>query len=192
MKVFKHILSIGAGLFLFAGIPTLYYRVPLMAMYGSGDVDSVSGASLVAPEQPSGEFLVLINKKLHTETMDDWKAFFNEEPVGVIFEDIKCITADGDVNGSQLAERYRIRLPENQMSVKSENGLMAVSKAQCGLFDVMVLSREMGDVFDIGTLLHNPDIECMTITDHGEEAQETGSEALEDDIPEEEKPEEDT
>ena len=169
MKLLKHTLVIGTGLLVFAGIPAIYYRTPLLAVYGN-NVDAVSGASLAVPDQPSGEFMILINRALHTDTLDEWKAFFNEEPVGVIFEDIRCLTAEGDAGGAQLAERYRIRLPENQMTVKSENGLMAVSKASYGIFDVMVLSKEVGDIYNIKTLLDNPDIEFITVTD----SEETG------------------
>ena len=158
MKRIAHFVIISASLFIFLGIPALFYAGRLKDIWFSDDPDAVSGASLEIPDQPSGEYIVLLNRSLHRDTLDEWTDFFREEPTGVIFEDLTCITAEGDVNGQQMAKRYQARLAENQMTLKPENALMAVSKAQWGAFDVCVFSREMADAFRLETVESNPDV----------------------------------
>ena len=111
----------------------------------SGSADAVSSASLEIPDQPSGEYIVLIRSDLHAQTLEDWTNFFTEQPVGVIMEDIHCFVDQSDVSGQEMADRYRLRLPENQMTVMQENGTLLVSKAEAGMIDVAVFSREMAD-----------------------------------------------
>ena len=38
------------------------------------------------------------------------------------------------------------------MTLKSENGLLAVSKAQWGVFDVLILSREAAEAYRLDTV----------------------------------------
>ena len=150
----RHIKRIGivlALLFAFLGIPALVYAEQLSALFAPGP-DAVSSASIEIPAQPSGEYVVLLNRKKHPNTQRDWEAFFSEQPTDVIFEDIVCLTAEGDPAGKALAERYRARLAEHQMTLKSENGLLAVSKAQWGVFDVLILSREAAEAYRLDTV----------------------------------------
>lgn len=110
--------------------------------------DAVSQATMTLPDQPSGNFVVFINSSLHKDTIDDWKSFFNDE-YAVIFDDISCITASGDISGRQLAERFKAQLPQNQMSVRSEDAVLLASKLDAGLVDVAVFSKEMADALNI-------------------------------------------
>lgn len=105
--------------------------------------DGVSGASLVLPDQPSGKFIVLIRTDRHADTIGDWRNFFMDEEFAVIFDDIQCLVADGDVAAQQLAQRFRAQLPENQMRLRTENPTLLVSKAEAGRIDVAVFSEEM-------------------------------------------------
>ena len=113
----------------------------------------MTGASLALPDQPSGEFIVLLNEEKHGETMEEWRSFLTGEPVGVIMEDLSCLVAKGDSAGAQLADRYRARLAENQMTVRAEDPLLVVSRAEQGLFDAAVFSREMADACRLDTVL---------------------------------------
>lgn len=135
----------------------------------SGSADAVSSASLEIPDQPSGEYIVLIRSDLHAQTLEDWTNFFTEQPVGVIMEDIHCFVDQSDVSGQEMADRYRLRLPENQMTVMQENGTLLVSKAENGLFDVIVLSREMADRQDYGAAMEREDVTVLTITGGAED-----------------------
>ena len=47
------------------------------------------------------------------------------------------------MTGILLAERMQAQLPENQMRLRSENPTLLVSKAEAGLIDVAVFSKEM-------------------------------------------------
>lgn len=150
MKLLVHILIVAAALFLCLGLPALVY-LP------NGDgVDAVSGASLDVPDQPSGAFVVILNRERH-RALEDWEAFFTEQEVGVIMEDLRCVTAAGDESGRQLAQRCQARLAENQMSLRSENGVLLVSKAERGLYDVVILSREAADAYDYSAVYARPD-----------------------------------
>ncbi len=129
-------------LLLLAGIPIARNFDLLSAGDGS---DAVTQASVELPDQPSGDFVVLMNNSLHQDTMDDWAIFFSGDELPVIFEDIQCITAYGDVSGQQMAERYQIQLPENQMTLRSEDPTLLASKAEAGYIDTVIFSQEMAD-----------------------------------------------
>jgi len=63
MKLVKHAAIILAALFVTLGIPMLYYLdagtlFPRRA-------DAVTGAFLVLPDQPCGQFVVLLNREKH-------------------------------------------------------------------------------------------------------------------------------
>ena len=160
VKIVRSVLIIAAALAVLLGLPGLYFAGRSGLLSGA---DAVSSASLEIPDQPSGEYLVLINRDLHRETLGDWKAFFTEAPVGVIMEDISCLTAKGDRGGSELAERYRLRLPENQMTLRSEDPTLLVSKAEYGRFDIIILSAEMADLFNYADACARDDVEVLCI-----------------------------
>ena len=111
--------------------------------------DATSSASVKLPDQPSGDFVILINMSLHKDTVAEWESFFKDEEFAVIFEDIRCMVASGDTAGLQLAERFQAQLPENQMQIHTENPTLLVSKAEAGYIDVAVFSREMADVLQL-------------------------------------------
>ncbi len=113
--------------------------------------DAVSQATMTLPDQPSGDFVVFINSSLHKDTIDDWTRFFNDE-YAVIFDDISCITAAGDISGQQLAGRFQAQLPENQMKIRSEDAVLLASKLDAGLIDVAVFSKEMADALELNSV----------------------------------------
>ena len=117
--------------------------------HGKNNTDAVSGATMKLPEQPSGEFVILINESLHRDTLSDWKRFFSGKDMPVIFDDISCLTAEGDLTGILLAERMQAQLPENQMRLRSEDPTLLVSKAEAGLIDVAIFSKEMADALKL-------------------------------------------
>lgn len=152
MKVWKHLAVILAGLFVFLGIPTLIF-VDFTTLFTAEPASAVTGASMELPEQPSGEFVVLLNTDRTGDTTEQWKLFFSGGDAGVIMSDLDCMAAQSDAAGIQLAERFQARLAENQMQVKRENGLLLISKAQCAQFDVIILSKEMADFYQLQTVL---------------------------------------
>ncbi len=125
------------------GVPAAVY----LDVFGQGDeADAVSSASLKPVGQPSGVFYVLINETLHEDSLEDWKQFFrNDEDFPVIFDDIRCITAQGDENSTKLADRYRVQLPENQMHTRTENPVLLVSKIEQRQFDMAIISKELAE-----------------------------------------------
>ena len=149
MKAVKHIAVILTALFVTLGIPTLYYLGT--GALAIGGADAVTGASLELPDQPSGQFVVLVNREKHPDTLELWTDFFTDRPTDVIMEDLSCMTARGDAAGLQLAERYQARLAEHQMSIRQENPVLLVSRAEQGLFDVVILSQEMADAYQFRT-----------------------------------------
>ena len=160
-KAARHGVTVLFLLFLCLGIPALrYVDVPGLL---SGDADAVSGATIDPPDSPSGEYLVLMNRNYREGSIPEWKDFFQERPVGVIMEDVSCMTALADPQGLQLAERYRLRLAENQMKVKSLDGVLLVSRAEQGLFDVIILSREIADYYDYTKVMERSDVETITV-----------------------------
>ena len=151
MKALKTLGHVGGTLLavLLLAVLPICTHFDLFGARAVGTADAETGASLQLPEQPSGQFIVLINTRLHEDTLRDWEAFFRDEDFAVIFEDVRCLAAEGDVTGLELARRYQAQLPENQMTVRTENPTLLVSKAEAGAIDVAVFSREMAEALSL-------------------------------------------
>ena len=150
MKVVRHILIVAGALFLILGIPV--WKSGWLARAVSG-VDAVSSATTIL-EQPSGNYMIYLNEARHpdAETRAAWVDFFNGEEIGILFEDLQCVVAEGDAAGIAMAESFQSRLPENQMTIRQEEATLMLSKAEHGRYDVMVLSQEMAEALAAGTL----------------------------------------
>lgn len=154
LHVLKHIAVIAAGVIVLIGVPLLCtgYLTSLI----TGNTDVISSASVVL-DAPSGDFVILINKDFHddTEALDDWTRFFSgsysEDELLIIFEDISCSVARTDAPGAEMAESFRSKLPENQMLVKREDVTLLCSRADHGLFDMILMSREFADQYHVET-----------------------------------------
>jgi hypothetical protein len=60
-----------------------------------------------------------------------------------------------------MAQRLASRLPANQMKVRAEDGILMVSKAEVGRFDIMVLSDETAAALDVTELASDPNVEVV-------------------------------
>lgn len=121
----------------------------------SPDAVSSATAQAVTAADMEGKYVVLINKRLHdqTGTTADWVKFFSfDRETPLIMEDIVCKTADTDAQGIKIAEQYRARLPENQMKLQKEAGVMLLSKAELGRFDVVILSEAAAKNYSAQTM----------------------------------------
>ncbi len=147
IRALRHMIIDLIVLFMCLEIP--YYHFTGSFRLFNSNPDTVTQASVEIPEQPSGEYLVLINRRLHESALPEWKRFFSEQEVGVIMEDISCITVLGDTAGQLLAERYQARLAQNQMKLRRENGTLVVSKAEYGSFDVLIFSKEIAEQLNL-------------------------------------------
>lgn len=164
-KILKHVIIIAAALFVIIGIPFL--RTDYFAALVSGDgADATSSASVIL-DTPSGSYVVLINRAMHTdeEAMNTWADFFEGKEISYIFEDIRCTVAKQDANGLEMAKSYQSRLPENQMTVEQQDAILMLSKAGYGKFDILVLSKEMADAYGIQSLTENTDIVTIQVED---------------------------
>lgn len=134
----------------------------------SGDTDAVTSASVVLDE-PSGDFVLLINKDIHTDedTLRDWVRFFSGDiPEGeliIIFEDASCSVASSDATGVEMAESLRSQLPENQLAVREEEASLLVSRADAGLFDMLLMSREFAENYHLETA-YRENVEVVEIS----------------------------
>ncbi len=145
MKILRHILTVALALLLLAGVPvfaTGYFQKKLLGM------DAVSSASTII-EQPSEAYVVMINRDRHknADDLSTWESFFRGEEIDYLFDDISCLVPDMDTVGLELARSFQSRLPENQMKVRTEDITLIYSKAQYGLYDVVLVSREIYDLF---------------------------------------------
>ena len=162
MRFVKHIFIVIISLFVILGIPfmcTDYFKA-----WASGQTDALSSATVVL-DQPSGEYVVLINTDRHTdeEALQTWVDFFEGKEIPVIFEDISCKVAKGDANGLEMAQSYQSRLPENQMLVEVEDGILMLSKAEYGKFDIIVMSKEMADSYTASTLFGEDTVRVIEV-----------------------------
>ena len=161
MRVFGHIACICALVLAFFGVPCWLGGVNLTALV-SGSTDLVSSATAIQ-EAPSGHYTIFVNKNLHTdeEVLGLWKDFFAGKDVPLIMEDVTCVTANGDTAGIEMAQSLASRLPANQMKVRTEDGTLAISKAEVGRFDIMVLSSETAASLDTTSLERDSNVEVV-------------------------------
>lgn len=172
MKTMKHLAVTIIILFLIIGIPfmnTSYFKQLI-----TENTDAQTSASVIT-DKPSGNYKVIINLDKHTdkETLSQWHDFFEGEDVSFIFEDIVCTVADGDSTAMELAENFRSRLPENQMIIKTEDPVLMLSKAEYGLFDVVIISEEFANIFNAETVYSCDFADVININDNTQD-KETG------------------
>jgi hypothetical protein len=105
-------------------------------------------------DQPSGDYIVLINQNLHTnrDNLYTWVQFFSGQEISYLFEDISCSVAAGDSGALTMAQSFQSRLPEKQMSVQTENATLLLSRADCGKYDIIILSSEFAERYDLTTI----------------------------------------
>ena len=129
----------------------------------SDSPDAVSSATAqpVSAGDMSGKYIVFINRELHDKagTTGDWEKFFSfTDDVPLIMEDITCKVAQLDSEGLDTARKYQARLPENQMKIEQEAGVMLLSKAELGRFDVMIMSEAAAKSYSAQTLYDKENI----------------------------------
>ena len=129
----------------------------------SDSPDAVSSATAqpVSAGDMSGKYIVFINRGLHDKagTTGDWEKFFSfSDDVPLIMEDITCKVAQFDSEGLDTARKYQARLPENQMKIEQEAGVMLLSKAELGRFDVMIMSEAAAKNYSAQTLYDKENI----------------------------------
>ena len=131
--------------------------------WSSDSPDAVSSATAkpVSAGDMSGKYIVFINRGLHDKagTTGDWEKFFSfTDDVPLIMEDITCKVAQLDSEGLDTARKYQARLPENQMKIEQEAGVMLLSKAELGRFDVMIVSEAAAKSYSAQTLYDKENI----------------------------------
>ena len=129
----------------------------------SDSPDAVSSATAkpVSAGDMSGKYMVFINRELHDKagTTGDWEKFFSfSDDVPLIMEDITCKVVQFDSEGLDTARKYQARLPENQMIIEQEAGVMLLSKAELGRFDVMIMSEAAAKSYSAQTLYDKENI----------------------------------
>jgi hypothetical protein len=140
-----------AGVFILLALPfftTDYFKNRL-----KNETDAVTSASVII-DKPSGEYLVLINRLMHTneENLDTWIRFFDGGEISYLFEDISCSVISADSGALKMAQSFQSRLPEKQMSIQTEDASLLMSRADFGKFDIIVISKEFADAYDISTI----------------------------------------
>ena len=162
----KRVLHVLVLLVLLAAVLLVPYQVfigPVTNLLPRSGADAVSSASVIL-DAPSGSFVVLLNGSRHQkyDNAGDWAAFLRGESL-VLMDDVLCMVAGSDPAGSEMAESYRSRLPENQMKLRYEDGLMLLSRAQAGGFDIIVMSREFAEAHAARTVYDVPGVEVIEI-----------------------------
>ncbi len=168
MKRILRSLGLLAALAVLLLAPYQAFIGPVTNLLPRGDgADAVSSASVIL-DAPSGSYVVLLNGDRHTrwDTAGDWADFFRGESL-VIMDDAECLVAEGDAGGFEMADSYRSRLPENQMKIRREDGLMMLSRAQVGGFDVIVMSKEFADAYSAQTAYGVGGVEVIEIGGDG-------------------------
>jgi len=145
-SVLKHVLIVVIALIITLGVPSAIF----FDIFSDKTVaDAKTGATFDLPDKPSGDFVVLINEKRHDGSLYDWVDFFCERDYDVLMDDISCLVVSGDAHGRELADRYMARLAVNQMKITEENVMLVITKAEYALIDVVIMSKEVADAYDL-------------------------------------------
>ncbi len=164
-KIILHILICLAAVCLILGIP--FWALGGFHLLFSSQNDAVTSASMLLsnPNQVDGSFVVLINRDARKDekTLALWADFFTGRDDPLIMEDITVMIADNDTNAISLGENLQARLPENQMKIKKTNGLMMLSMAQAGRFDIVLLSDAAAEAFTASTVYDMENVEVLHI-----------------------------
>ncbi len=162
-RVVKHIAVCLAGVLLLIVLPfTLAGGFTIF----SGGTDAVSSASVVI-DKPSGSYTVLINRDRHKSESDlaAWHEFFSGGEFTIIFDDIECVTLQGDTGALTLAQSFMSRLPENQMKVTTGDAVLTLSKAENGRFDMMIVSAEAAEKYGIADIYDGKNVDVIAVED---------------------------
>jgi hypothetical protein len=148
---FKHMGIVMAGILILLGIPFLmtdYGKSFFRGGAAKTKADTVSSASVII-DQPSGKYIIFINRDMHTdeENLNTWISFFRGEEISYLFEDISCSVIKGDEGAITMAQSFQSRLPEKQMSIRTEDASLLMSRADHGLYDIIILSREYAESY---------------------------------------------
>jgi hypothetical protein len=167
----RHMGIVLAGVVILLGIP--FFRTDYCKNLLQGDPDAVASASVIIA-QPSGEYLVFLNRALHTdeENQTTWIAFFGGEEISYLFEDISCSVIAADAGALEMARSFQSRLPEKQMSIQTEDATLLASRMDNGKYDIVILSKEFADSYEILTpydeAASHGDAIVITISSEGE------------------------
>ncbi|MBR1862560.1 MAG: hypothetical protein IJ806_00530 [Ruminococcus sp.] len=169
-SVLRHGAVTVLGLFILIGLP--FFSSDYFKRLRNGE-DAVSGAT-VALDKPSGEYVVFINRDLHTDSknLSIWEGFFargEDEGIYNVFEDLSCTVADSDPSGLEMARSFQSLLPENQMKVRTENIVLMLSKAENGRFDLIIMSRELAEVYKADRIAEQTGALMLTVSQEQEE-----------------------
>ena len=161
MRTLEHLLTVLALVAAFLVAPAVMGGVNVTAL-AMGGPDLVSSATTIQAA-PSGAFTLFVNRARHTdeEVLGHWLDFLAGRDVPLIMEDVSCVALAGDASGIELAESLASRLPANQMKVRVEDGTLAVSKAEVGRFDILVMSDEAGQAYGAASLADLPFVEVV-------------------------------
>lgn len=153
MKIWKHILVDTAVLAMLLTAPVLTSDYGRAVVAGT---DAVSSATVII-DAPSGDYLVLLNLEKHPdmENRQFWLDFFSGAEVTYCFEDISCLVARSDSSALTMAQSLQSRLAEHQMTIRTEDMTLLLSKADYGKFDVIILSKEMAEHYHAQTAVRS-------------------------------------
>ena len=131
------------SIFIIFTLPFLYTKSFWVGLCNKDEIDEITSASVVI-EKPEGEYVVLINDKIHVDkdNLKEWLKFFSGEEITYIFEDISCSIARGDQGAIDMSDSFKSKLPENQMNNYIENPTLLVSRIESGKFDIVIMSKE--------------------------------------------------
>lgn len=136
--------------------------------FGKTQVDANSSASIELPDTPSGQYYILVKESfVQDDSPEDWEAFLSadeEDVLPVLFDDVHCMVAEGDVYGAQLAERYQAILSPDQMTITSEEPTLFISKAEAGYIEMAIISADMADSLGFSTDEQAEQVTLLTVS----------------------------
>ena len=147
MRIGRHIIVVAAALLLLLGLPLAVLRNTAQQSDGG-----------------SGEFVVLINRELHPDDKEIGKLeklFADGQADGLDTDGIKFAVSPEDAAGLAFAER--LLKPDDTAALTGDDTALMLSKAENGLFDVIVMSKELADSSKAETVAKKTNAEMLCV-----------------------------
>ena len=110
-------------------------------------------------------YVVFLNTRAHPDADEraGWVALFSGDDASRVTGAATCLTAAGDVDARNLALRLAGRLEAGQLSVRVDDAMLIVSKAEVGRFDILAMTAGVAEALDVSVLEADPSVEVVRI-----------------------------
>lgn len=146
------------SVFLAVGAWSSGFDVGLLAYQGV-----VEGGAPATAVEEAQSYVIFLNTQAHPDAAEraGWVSLFAGDDASAVTGEATCLTAAGDDGATNLALRLAERLEPGQLTVKMDDPMLAVSKAEVGRFDILAMTAGMAEALDVSALEADSSVEVV-------------------------------